>query len=369
MCSLEHDPADDAAREAGADRHQERLHGRRVRRVHGAAERRAGQQLHGAGGRMRWRRDRDRGRAGAGQRARSDPADDDRARRRAVRLLHAGHADLGRGPCSTATPTRAKTRSAKRWWAICAAARATCASSMPSRKPPGASGQLRPRLSQQPATWSKTDMKQTSPHPDRRQRAAGGCPREGDRRGALCRRYSVRARAAVRAHQAQPAPARADQNDRCSEGAPLPGVKAVVTGEELSRLDRPVPERPLHLLPRSRALRRRSGGRRGGDQRRDRREGRRPDRGGIRSRCRRCSIPNSAPARKRRCCIPIWASTKCRTSSSPQPGTNISNHFKIRKGDVEAAWAQCAAIVERDVPHPARPARADRAARGRREGG
>src|SRR5512136_3079829 len=37
----------------------------------------------------------------------------------------------------------------------------------------------------------------------------------------------------------------------------------------------------------------------------------------------------------------------------PEPGTNISNHFKIRKGDVDAAFAQCAAVVERKyrVPH------------------
>jgi CO/xanthine dehydrogenase Mo-binding subunit len=31
----------------------------------------------------------------------------------------------------------------------------------------------------------------------------------------------------------------------------------------------------------------------------------------------------------------------------PEPGTNISNHFKIRKGDADNAWSQCAAIVER----------------------
>jgi len=30
----------------------------------------------------------------------------------------------------------------------------------------------------------------------------------------------------------------------------------------------------------------------------------------------------------------------------PQPGTNISEHFKLRRGDVEAAWPRCAAIVE-----------------------
>jgi len=30
----------------------------------------------------------------------------------------------------------------------------------------------------------------------------------------------------------------------------------------------------------------------------------------------------------------------------PEPGTNISEHFKIRKGDVDAVWDQCAAISE-----------------------
>src|SRR5512136_2957215 len=37
----------------------------------------------------------------------------------------------------------------------------------------------------------------------------------------------------------------------------------------------------------------------------------------------------------------------------PRPGTNISNHFKIRKGNVDQAWGQCAAIIERKyrIPH------------------
>jgi len=37
----------------------------------------------------------------------------------------------------------------------------------------------------------------------------------------------------------------------------------------------------------------------------------------------------------------------------PEPGTNIANHFRIRKGDVEAAWSQCARIIERTyrIPH------------------
>jgi CO/xanthine dehydrogenase Mo-binding subunit len=37
----------------------------------------------------------------------------------------------------------------------------------------------------------------------------------------------------------------------------------------------------------------------------------------------------------------------------PEPGTNISNHFKLRRGDPAAAWKDCAAIVESTyrIPH------------------
>ena len=37
----------------------------------------------------------------------------------------------------------------------------------------------------------------------------------------------------------------------------------------------------------------------------------------------------------------------------PRPDSNISNHFKIRKGDVDRAWGQCAAIVAHKyrIPH------------------
>src|SRR5512146_2059272 len=37
----------------------------------------------------------------------------------------------------------------------------------------------------------------------------------------------------------------------------------------------------------------------------------------------------------------------------PEAGTNISNHFKLRKGNVEEAWGKCTAIIERmyRVPH------------------
>ena len=37
----------------------------------------------------------------------------------------------------------------------------------------------------------------------------------------------------------------------------------------------------------------------------------------------------------------------------PRPGSNISNHFKLRKGDVDTAWGKCKAIIERKyrIPH------------------
>jgi carbon-monoxide dehydrogenase large subunit len=37
----------------------------------------------------------------------------------------------------------------------------------------------------------------------------------------------------------------------------------------------------------------------------------------------------------------------------PEPGTNISNHFRIRKGDVDSTWSQCATVIERKyrIPH------------------
>ena len=50
---------------------------------------------------------------------------------------------------------------------------------------------------------------------------------------------------------------------------------------------------------------------------------------------------------------PALAEYKAASFILPQPGTNISNYFKIRKGDVEQAWGRCAAIVERKyrIPH------------------
>jgi len=37
----------------------------------------------------------------------------------------------------------------------------------------------------------------------------------------------------------------------------------------------------------------------------------------------------------------------------PEAGTNVSNHFKIRKGDVDGTWEKCTAVIERRywIPH------------------
>jgi carbon-monoxide dehydrogenase large subunit len=36
----------------------------------------------------------------------------------------------------------------------------------------------------------------------------------------------------------------------------------------------------------------------------------------------------------------------------PQPGSNVSEHFKLRKGDVESAWTRCEAVVEGEFRLP-----------------
>ncbi len=49
---------------------------------------------------------------------------------------------------------------------------------------------------------------------------------------------------------------------------------------------------------------------------------------------------------------PDLGNYECVNFIFPKPGTNISNHFKIRKGDCEAAWKQCTHIVERTYRIP-----------------
>jgi CO/xanthine dehydrogenase Mo-binding subunit len=50
---------------------------------------------------------------------------------------------------------------------------------------------------------------------------------------------------------------------------------------------------------------------------------------------------------------PDMGNYECVNFIFPKPGTNISNHFKIRRGDCAAAWKECEHIVERTyrIPH------------------
>ena len=112
-------------RDRRAHRHQDRLRRRRLRRLHGARRRRAGLRLprrHRSGGRCGDPHGRRSGaRRTDGPAARGIP----RARGGAVRHLHAGHADGGRGLPVAQPGTDARARWKTRSAACCAAARAT----------------------------------------------------------------------------------------------------------------------------------------------------------------------------------------------------------------------------------------------------
>ena len=109
----------------GPDRHEGRLRARRLRRLHGAARRRAGALLPDArrpGRRLRRPHDR-------GPRARPAAGVLPRAPRAPVRVLHRGHPDDARRLPARAPRARPSTSCARRWPATSAAARATARSS------------------------------------------------------------------------------------------------------------------------------------------------------------------------------------------------------------------------------------------------
>ena len=108
------DAARSPARGSPAHRHEARLRARRVRRLRGARRRPAGVVVPGAGGRIRGPRDHDRRRARRGRPPPSAAGLLRRPRRRAVRLLHAGHPDHRQGAARprAASVARAHLRSA-----------------------------------------------------------------------------------------------------------------------------------------------------------------------------------------------------------------------------------------------------------------
>ena len=121
-----------AARAARAAGLQERVRAGRVRLVLGLPRRRAGVLVPGAGRPGRGPRDRHRRGARAGRgRAAPDPGGVPAGRRRAVRLLHARADRRHARPARAQRRARPTPRSARRWPATCAAARATRRSSTP----------------------------------------------------------------------------------------------------------------------------------------------------------------------------------------------------------------------------------------------
>ena len=92
-----------AARPARPHRHQGRLRQRQLRHLHGAGGRRAGQCLPDAGARGAGPRHRHHRGPRARRRAASDAAGARRARRHAMRLLHAGHRAVRQGAARRAT--------------------------------------------------------------------------------------------------------------------------------------------------------------------------------------------------------------------------------------------------------------------------
>ena len=122
-------PRQRAAQRDRPHRHQGGLRRLRVRRLHGAARRPAGELVLLPRRAGRRPRDHDRRGPGHGRRAAPAAAQHRRRGRRPVRVLHARACSSRRPPCWPRARSRARTRSASRWAATSAAAPATRRSS------------------------------------------------------------------------------------------------------------------------------------------------------------------------------------------------------------------------------------------------
>jgi hypothetical protein len=152
--------------------------------------------------------------------------------------------------------------------------------------------------------------------------------------GHLCRRHAVRSRAVLRAAGAQPPRPRPHQEHRRQAGTGAAGRQGRGHRGRYAEQHRPVPGRPAHLCPGPGPLRRRAGGGRGGHQRGGRRRGRRL----VEVEYEELPAvfdPVEAAQPGAPLIHPDLGSYKVANFIFPQPGTNISEHFKLRKGDVE----------------------------------
>ena len=58
---------------------------------------------------------------------------------------------------------------------------------------------------------------------------------------------------------------------------------------------------------------------------------------------------------KRRCFMRAGHLSKLNLMVFPEPGSNIANHIKIRKGDMAKGWAESKVIIESLINTPVRP--------------
>src|SRR3990172_6468507 len=254
-------------------------------------------------------------------------------------------------------------RSARRWLATCAAARGTCASSRASRKRPGCSrppadlhfAQDRPgriRVARRERGFMKSAGSQPTASPigenapriDARQKVTGAAVFADDIQfGDSLLHARIKRSPHPHALIRKIAPARARA---------LPGVKAVVTGEDFpGHIGLYLQDRYIFCRDRVRYI---------GD----------PVAGvaAISEEIAQKALdlidvdyellepvldPELGVRPKAALLHPDLGQYVVANFIFPKPGTNISNHFKIRRGDVDSAWGQCAAIVERKyrIPH------------------
>ncbi len=196
-------------------------------------------------------------------------------------------------------------------------------------------------------------------HRRRHGRPAPRRRRQADR-GRAVRERPRPARHAVREGEGQPACPGADPAHRHVQGRAADRRACRADRSRPGLQARPVRRRQGHPGQGRGAPLRRGRRRRRRRDARHRRAGPSSSSRSSTSRCRRCSTtsmpwPPDAPLVHPH----LGEYAYVEAAFTPQPGTNIANLTKLRKGDVEQGFAEAEWIVEREYTNPSRAARAD----------